>query len=161
MREIRCVAWGLVVAWMWVLSGCQTVAPEVAERHERIRMEPAGDYWIGRRVAMKPTRFWGFVRWPGERWERGQLVVFNEREKAAPDRLPEVPTGGGLGYQYDHNREYRLRGYLSGRKVYDPKSDLILPEFVLQGYEVIDVNPGWLFHPREKADANGIPQPPR
>jgi hypothetical protein len=144
------------------LTGCQVPAgPEVVARHELIRAEPPGDYWIGRRVAVERTRFWGYVRRPRQLWEQAQLVVLNEREKLAPDRLPETPGSGGLAFQYDHNREYRMRGYLSGRQVYDPNSDKILPEFVLQGIEEVNARPGWLFHPREKRDAFGVPQPPR
>jgi hypothetical protein len=89
------------------------------------------------------------------------LVILNEREKAAPDRLAETPGGGERGYQYDDSREYRLRGRLSGRRVYDPNSDKILPEFILEDYEEVNAAPGWLFHPREKRDAFGVPQPPR
>lgn len=149
------------LAALSTLSGCQTAAPEVAARHQQILAEPSGDYWIGRRVAVERTRFWGFVRRPRQTWEQASLVVFNEREKAAPDRLSETPGAGGPSYQYDNNREYRLRGYLSGRMVYDPNSDKILPEFVLQDYQEINARPGWLFHPREKRDAYGVPQPPR
>lgn len=148
------------VVGLWALPGCQTAAPEVAARNEVIRGEAVGDYWIGRRVAGERTRFWGFVRRPRQTWDEAQLVIFNEREKAAPDRLPEAPGGGGLAYQFDNNREYRLKGYLSGRQAYDPNSDRILPEFVLQGYEEIEARPGWLFHPREKRDALGVPRPP-
>jgi len=153
--------WGVVLG-VGMLAGCVApVAPEVAARGEAIRMEPMGDYWIGRRVAVERTRFWGFVRRPRQPWEEAQLVVMNEREKAAPDRLPETPVAGGVAYQYDNNREYRLRGYFSGRQVYDPNSDKVLPEFVLQGYEEVNPRPGWLFHPREKRDAFGVPRPPR
>jgi len=152
----------IAVGLMGVVTGCRApVPPEVVARHEAIRGEARGDYWIGRRVAVERTRFWGYVRRPGQLWEEGELVVMNEREKRAPDRLPEVPGAGGVAYQYDNNREYRLRGYLSGRQVYDPNSDKILPEFVLQGYEEIDPRPGWLFHPKEKRDWLGLPQPPR
>jgi hypothetical protein len=45
--------------------------------------------------------------------------------------------------------------------VYDLNSDKILPEFILEDYEEVDAAPGWLFHPREKRDAFGVPQPPR
>jgi hypothetical protein len=145
-----------------LLVSCQTIpSPEVGQRNQAILAEPPGDYWIGRRVAVKSTRFWGYVRRPRETWDRAQLVVFNEREKLAPDRLTETPSDGQRGFQYDHNREYRLRGYLSGRRVYDPNSDKILPEFVLQEYQEINANPGFLFHPRERRDAYGIPVPPR
>jgi hypothetical protein len=110
---------------------------------------------------VKSTRFWGYVRRPQQPWNKAQLVVFNEREKLAPDRLTEMPSGDERGFQFDNNREYRLRGYLSGRQVYDPNSDKILPEFVLQAYQEIDANPGFLFHPRERRDGYGIPIPPR
>lgn len=149
---------GLVVACG--LPGCGSVSPEVEARRARIEGEAPGDYWIGRRVAVKRTRFWGYVRRPRQGWDEARLVVMNEREKRVPDRLPES-GGGGLAYQYDHNREYRLRGYFSGREVYDPNSDKILPEFVLQGAEEIDAQPGWLFHPRERVDALGLPRAPR
>jgi hypothetical protein len=167
VREKR-MMWGmrgfvfiLTVVMMGVGSGCRTVAPEVVARDRRIMEEPAGDYWVGRRVAGERTRFWGFIRRPRQTWAQAQLVVLNEREKAAPDRLVETPGGGERGYQYDDNREYRLRGRLSGRRVYDPNSDKILPEFILEDYEEVDAAPGWLFHPREKRDAFGVPQPPR
>jgi len=154
----------VVLAGILMLPGCQTVAPEVAAevaaRRERISAEPAGDYWVGRRVAGERTRFWGFVRRPRQGWDQARLVVFNEREKAAPDRLSEVPGAGVRGYRYDDNREYRLQGRFSGRQVYDPNSDKILPEFILQGYEEVAASPGWLFHPRERRDVYGGPPPP-
>lgn len=160
MRRGFLLRLGLVV--VVGLTGCQApVGPEVAARNEVIRGEPAGDYWIGRRVAVERTRFWGYVRRPRQPWAQAQLVVLNERERLAPDRLPETPGGGGRAFQYDHNREYRMRGYLSGRQVYDPNSDKILPEFVLQDIEEVNARPGWLFHPREKRDVFGVPQPPR
>jgi len=143
------------------LPACQTASPEVAARNQRIAAEPGGDYWMGRRVAGERTRFWGFIRRPRQTWDQAQLVMFNERERAAPDRLTETPGGGERTYQYDHNREYRLRGRLSGRQVYDPNSDKILPEFILEDYQETDAQPGWLFHPREKRDVYGVPQPPR
>ena len=67
-----------------------------------------------------------------------------------PDRLPEVANSAGPSYGFDHNQEYRIWGYYSGRKIYDPNSDLILPEFVLQRYELRNPSPGWLFSPKER-----------
>ena len=134
--------------------------PEVVARHQQIQAEAPGDYWIGRRVASQRTRYWGYIRRPRQLWENAQLVVFNERQKLAPDRYSEIPTGAKY-FQYDNNREYRLKGYLTGRQVYDPNSDKILPEFMLQGYEETNTSPGFLFHPREKKDVYGIPVPPK
>lgn len=57
---------------------------------------------------------------------------------------------GGPAFGYDHNREYRLRGYYSGRRIYDPNSDLRIVEFVLQDWQLINPNAGWLFKPNEK-----------
>jgi hypothetical protein len=144
-----------------LLASCQTSTPELEARNQQILAEPPGDYWIGRRVAVQRTRFWGYVRRPRQLWDRAELVVFNEREKLAPDRLPETAVGGGRRFQFDNNHEYRLRGYFSGRRVYDPNSNKILPEFILQDYAPLSADPGFLFHPRERRDAYGIPVPPR
>ncbi len=143
------------------LPACRSVPPELAARDARILEEPRGDYWIGRRVATERTRYWGYVRRPGQLWSKAELVVFNESQKYAPDRLPEHPPEGQKGFQYDNNSEYRLRGRLTGRKVYDPNSDKILPEFLLQDYELLTASPGFLFHPREKRNYLGLPVPPR
>jgi len=144
-----------------LLNACQTASPEVGARNQRILQEPSGDGWIGRRVAVQKTRFWGYIRRPRQLWDQAQLVIFNERHKLAPDRLSEVASGGQRSFQFDHNYEYALQGSLSGRKVYDPNSDKILPEFILQDYSLLDTNPGFLFHPRERRDSYGIPVPPR
>lgn len=146
-----------------LLTGCATTGggPELAARNQQIAAEPPGDYWIGRRVAGMHTRFWGYIRRPRQTWDRAQLVILNEREKRAPDRLPEMPTAGQRAFRFDNNREYRLKGRLTGREVYDPNSNKILPEFLLLDYEEINASPGFLFHPREKRDAFGIPRPPR
>ncbi len=147
-----------------LVTGCATPGgggPEVEARRQQIAAEAPGDYWIGRRVAGANTRFWGYIRRPRQPWEKAQLVIFNEREKYAPDRLHETPPPGQKAFRFDHNREYRLRGRLTGRRVYDPNSNRVLPEFLLQGYEETNAQPGFLFHPRERRDAAGVPHPPR
>jgi hypothetical protein len=143
------------------LVSCETTSQDVVIRNQRIMLEAPGDYWVGRRVAVRHTRFWGYIRRPRQAWNQAQLVIFNEGEKLAPDRLPENPPAGQRGFQFDNNYEYKLKGYLSGRRVYDPNSDKILPEFVLKDYELLSSSPGFLFHPREKRDALGIPVRPR
>ena len=140
------------------LASCQTggLSPAQLQQLEYRRMaiaaEPRGDYYIGRRFHIDRTHFWGYVRKPGESWDSSRLVVLNERFMKQPDRYPEMPEGDTPAYGSDHNTEYRLWGYFSGRKVYDPNSNMILPEFVLQRHELKDSSPGWLFRPDEKFD---------
>jgi hypothetical protein len=159
----RCLAALPVLASILLLTGCETggasnprYAQQLEYRRLSIASEPRGDYYIGRRFHIDRTHFWGYVRRPGESWETSKLVVLNEKFKNAPDRLPEIPADYGHAYGYDQNSEYRLWGYYSGRKVYDPNSDLILPEFVLQRYELISDSPGWLFRPDENFDGHHL-----
>lgn len=142
-----------------ILSSCETSRdPRVAARNAKIRQEPSGDYFLGRRYWVKGSRTWGWVRKPGQPWDKARLVVTNERYKKNPDRLPEYRNPGGLRNGYDHNFEYRLRGYFSGDEVYDPTTDLIVPEFVLQDYELVDRSPGWLFTPQDTMGNTRLPR---
>lgn len=133
--------------------------PTLEERQAAIAAEPTGDHFIGRRYYVEKTRFWGYVRKPRESWNKAKLVVMREDKKRQPDRLPE--SGVGRVYGYDQNFEYKLRGYLTGNKVYDPNSNQILPEFMLTGCEVLDRNPGWLFRPDDRYDRYRITLQPR
>jgi len=126
------------------------------ERESRIASEPTGDFWIGRRWFTKGTRFWGYVRRPRQAWSQARLVMLNESQKLAPDRLPENPASGNAA-GFDHNHEYKLWGHFSGSKVYDPNSNLILPEFKLTRYEQINTDPGYVFEPWERHWANTFP----
>jgi hypothetical protein len=143
-----------------LLPSCETVSVEKETRNRDIATEPLGNYYIGRRVAVQRTRFWGYLRQPRQPWEKAQLVIMNEKEKLAPDRLSEDPVSGP-GFQFDHNYEYKITGYYTGRKAYDPNSDKILPEFMLQSHQLISERPGFLFNPKEKKDVYGIPVPRR
>lgn len=133
--------------------------PTLEERKATIASEARGDHYIGRRYYVKKTRFWGYVREPRQGWNRAKLVVVREDKKRQPDRLPE--SGGGRNYGYDQNYEYKLRGYFTGQKVYDPNSNQILPEFMLTGYDVLNRNPGWLFRPNDRYDPYRITLVPR
>jgi hypothetical protein len=152
----------LLAAALLLLVGCATTssdpraAQEIANRRATIAAEPRGDYYMGRRFRIDRTHFWGYIRRPGESWDNARLVVLSEKFTRAPDRMPEIPSGMERAYGYDHNYEYRLWGHLSGRKVYDPNSNLILPEFVLQRYELINPTPGWLFKPGERFDGRHL-----
>jgi hypothetical protein len=85
------------------------------------------------------------VRQPGQPWKTAKLVMLNEQKVLAPDRQQ-----GDIGV--DSNYEYRLTGYYSGDKVYEPASDTIYPEFVLTGYEVRSTNPPLIYSERREAD---------
>jgi hypothetical protein len=128
----------------------------MAARSAQIAAEPRGDYYIGRRFYIERTHLWGYLRRPGESWDRARLVIMNERAQRVPDRLPESPSGTGLAHGYDHNREYRIQGRYTGKKVYDPNSNLILPEFELQRAAEMNSSPGWLFHPAERFNGNQL-----
>ncbi|WP_234044699.1 hypothetical protein [Haloferula rosea] len=125
--------------------------PTVEERKAQIAAEPKGDYFVGRRYYVKKTRFWGYVRRPGQSWDRSKLVVMREDKKRTPDRYPENGSGNQR-YGFDQNYEYKLNGYFTGSKVYDPNSNQVLPEFMLTGYEVLNRQPGWIFRPDDRYD---------
>lgn len=141
-----------------LLASCvdPMVEQQIEQRRFAIQGEPRGDYFIGRRFYIDRTQFWGYLRRPGQPWEQSKLVIFNESRKTGPDRLPEVPTDGGPAHGFDHNREYKINGYFTGRKIYDPNSDLFLPEFMLTSWEVRNESPGWIFHPKEKYDGQHL-----
>jgi hypothetical protein len=145
----------LLLGLALLLSSCGTsTSPRQQQLIEYRRLEIAaetpGDYYIGRRFHIERTHLWGYVRRPGQPWSQAKLVMINEKFMRQPDRYPEMPTGDGPAYGSDHNYEYRLWGQLSGRRVYDPNSNLKVPEFVLQRYEVKSTSPGWLFNPGER-----------
>ena len=90
------------------------------------------------------------MRKPGQDWQAAKLIIIGEQQMKSPDRVHEAPLGDTHAYGFDHNSEYRLWGYFSGKKLYDPNSNLILPEFVLQRYQLVNEHPGWLFKPNER-----------
>ena len=132
----------------------------LVQRRAQIAAEPRGSYYIGRRYWLDGTRFWGFVRRPGQQWDEAQLVVMNESQKLQPDRLPEIgPPGERHGY--DHNYEYKLWGRFTGGRIYDPNSNQVLPEFLLTNYELKSSHPGFLFHPLQRFEKKRVPKPPQ
>jgi hypothetical protein len=132
------------------LAGCQTVPQGIQqariEMAQQIAAEPAGDYYIGRRYYKPDYKFWGYVRKPGQPWSTAELVMLNEKQKLAPDREH-------LEFGSDNNYEYKLYGYFSGDKVYEPASNGIYPEFVLKGYELISTNPPPIFRSQFRGNA--------
>ena len=123
-------------------ASCQTVPQGIQqariEMSQHIAAETPGDYYIGRRYYKPDYKFWGYIRKPGQPWSSAEMVMLNEKEKLAPDRER-------LEFGSDNNYEYKLYGYFSGDKVYEPASNGIYPEFVLKGYEIISTNPPPIF----------------
>ena len=106
--------------------------------HQSIQSEPPGDYYIGRRYFKRTTNSGATCGARASPGRRAQLVMLNENQKLAPDREQ-------INFGFDNNYEYRLYGYFSGDKVYEPASNGIYPEFVLKGYELISTNPVPIF----------------
>ena len=125
------------------VAGCETpivyqTAQDRAAITAAISKETAGNYFIGRRFYKVDYKMWGWVKKPGEPWKQSQLVMFNEQQKLAPDRDRKTIWS-------DNNYEYKLDGYFSGQKVYEPASDSFYPEFVLTGATVISTNAPLIF----------------
>ena len=80
---------------MYLLPGCETTKPGVdpaisAAREVRLQAilaEDPGDYFIGRRYHVEPTRYWGYLRRPRNGWETAKLVMMNESKKLVPGSL--------------------------------------------------------------------------
>ena len=122
--------------------------PTINTRKAKIANEPRGNFYYGRRYFVQKTRFWGYLREPGQSAGKAKLVIFNESKKRNPDRLPE--DGSGKRYGFDNNYEYRIYGRYTGRELYEPNSNQFLPEFLLTNYELVATNPGWLFSPSDR-----------
>lgn len=138
-------------------AGCATADPNAVPRATmlaEIAAEQPGDYYIGRRFYKVDYKFWGFIRKPGEGWDKARMVMLNENQKLAPDR--EL---GKIGS--DNNYEYKLFGSFSGDTVYEPASNGFYPEFVLRGYELKTVNPANIFRVQGATDPQRrvIPKP--
>lgn len=138
------------------LTPSQLNHPQVKARNAIIATEAPGNYYIGRRWWTDGTRFWGYLRQPGQPWSTAKLVIMNESIIKQPDRVPE--EGVARVHGYDHNFEYRIWGSFTGQKIYDPNSNFVIPEFRLSKYELISENPGFLFYPGEKYNPRQLPE---
>ncbi len=121
----------------------------IAAREAEIAAEPRGDYFIGRRYYIPITRFWGYLREPGQSWREAKLVMMDESRVHTPDRGMEPPAKDAI-YGTDQNVEYIIRGQYTGTKAYDPSTNQVLPVFRAVSYEVRNREPGFLFKPSEK-----------
>jgi len=122
--------------------------PSKKQRQQEIAHEDRGDFYYGRRYFIKKTRFWGYLREPGQPAKSSKLVIFNESFKRSPDRLPEDgPINERFGF--DQNYEYKIWGNYTGRTLYEPNSNQFLPEFLLTDYKLVNPSPNWLFSPAD------------
>ncbi len=139
---VKFFSWIEVFLGVLFFAGCETVPEGIQQAKiamaQSIQAEPPGDYFIGRRYYKPDFKFWGYVRRPGQPWSTAQLVMLNENQKIAPDREQ-------LKFGSDNNYEYKLYGDFSGDRVYEPASNIIYPEFILKGYELISTNPTPIF----------------
>jgi len=133
----------------------QSASLQIAMRQQQIAAEPPGDYWVGRRFYIERTHLWGYLRRPGQSWDKAKLVILSERYGRQPDRYPENENAE-LRYGFDHNYEYRLWGEFSGRRIYDPNSNLVLPEFNIRRHQLVNTSAGWLFKPGERFTGNQL-----
>ncbi len=134
-----------------LLTQCNTLKKDIEAiklREAEIAKEPHGDYYIGRRYYIPSTRFWGYLRRPGQSWRTAELVIMEESKCRTPDRLPE--GGEGKCYSYDKNYEYIVHGKFTGTKAYEPNTNMELPVFQPTKFKQTNTNPGWLFKPSEK-----------
>jgi hypothetical protein len=136
---------------VFVFTSCESIPSGIQEARiamaQKIQSEPSGDYFIGRRYFKRDFKIWGYVRRPGQPWSTAQLVMLNEKKKLAPDREH-------LNFGEDNNYEYKLYGNFSGEKVYEPASNTIYPEFVLEKYELLSTNPPPIFKSQYSGRAN-------
>ena len=150
MHLSRLALLALVLSAASCQMGDAALQAQIDQRNAAIAAEPPGDYYVGRRFRIDRTHFWGYLRKPRQSWDTARLVVMSENVVRTPDRLPEEPAGAGNAFGYDHGSEYRVYGRFTGRRVYDPNSDLALPEFEASRYQLITPSPGWLFKPDER-----------
>ncbi len=151
MNYLRSLVSGLAVI---LLCGCDTLKTDcqaLAKREAEIALEPGGDYFIGRRYYLPFTRFWGYLRRPGESWRSSRLVIMDESIVRNPDRGYEPPVKGAT-FGQDKNVEYYVYGRYTGEKAYDPSTDQVLPVFRPTNFVVRNKRPGFLFIPSEKYD---------
>lgn len=139
-----------------LLTQCNTMRSDceaIALRNQEIAQESAGDYYIGRRYHVPSTRFWGYLRRPGQSWSSAKLVIMDESTTLTPDRGPEPPAPNAT-FGTDNNVEYYIQGDFvrtpNHNIAYEPNSDQILPVFRATSYSVRNAKPGFLFKPSEK-----------
>lgn len=146
-----------------ILCQCNAVRQDceaLALREAAIAQETPGNHYIGRRYYVPLTRFWGYLRRPGESWRHAKLVIMDESKARTPDRGYEPPVKGAT-FGNDANVEYYIHGRYTGETAYDPSTNQVLPVFMAERYEVRDTKPGFLFIPSEMYSTNYVTLMPK
>lgn len=141
-----------------LLTQCNTFRSDckaIAQREAAIAQEPVGDYYIARRYYVPTTRFWGYIRRPGQSWRTAKLVIMDETKVLAPDRGLEPPAPNAI-FGSDHNVEYVVTGSFLSDAAYEPNSNQILDVFQATSYQVRDAKPGYLFRPSERYSSSYV-----
>lgn len=153
----------IVMAGCMVLSQCNTMRSDceaLQQREREIAAEQRGDFYVGRRYYVPLTRFWGYLREPGQSWRTGRLVIMDESVVRTPDRGYEPPVKGAV-FGTDQNVEYIVKGRYTGEEAYDPNTDQVLPVFKATSYTVRNAEPGFLFVPSEEYEEDTLTLLPR
>ena len=129
--------------------------PDPQVRKAQIANEARGNFYYGRRYHVNKTRFWGYLRKPGQPWSKSKLVIMNEDSKRQPDRFSENGSGDKR-FAFDQNYEYKIYGNYLSQGGYDPNSNQFLPQFRLTGYQLMNKNPGWIVGPDDYYDPNKL-----
>ncbi len=90
-------------------------------------------FWIAhRQIDDMDGQGWGWIRRSDDDWGDGFWFALQETPgvAVAPRRKLTSPAG-------DVDWEFKFWGELASYKAYDPRTDELLPVFVLQGYEVL------------------------
>lgn len=126
----------LTLAATLLLTGCNTPgsygddAVRAANQQAAILSEAPGNYYIGHRYFNPNYKFWGYLRKPGQPWRTARLVVLDENQVKAPDRVLNQ-------FGADNDSEYRLYGQFAPKVVYEPASNHFYPHFMLTKIELI------------------------
>ena len=93
----------------------------------------SGPFWIAhRQIDDMDGQGWGWIRQANQDWGDGIWFALQETPglAVAPRRKLVSPTG-------DVDWEFKFWGVTASYKAYDPRTDELLPVFVLRGYEVL------------------------
>lgn len=148
----------MTMAGCMLLTQCHTMKSDceaLQQREQEIAAEQKGDFYVGRRYYVPLTRFWGYLREPGQSWRSSRLVIMDESVMRTPDRGYEPPVEGAI-FGTDQNVEYVVKGSYTGETAYDPNTDQVLPVFKATSYTVRNPEPGFLFVPSERHDDNTV-----
>ncbi len=89
-------------------------------------------YWDAQRYYVENRMPWGFVKRPGDPWNKAFLALLNEDQCLAPHRSMDRKDA-------DQNMQYKFYGQWWDKKAYDPVMNRLLPVFVLQRFEPVGV----------------------